>query len=91
MCENHSQPTPAIYEIRLSGRLSPELAAWLVNLTGAVIQEAPGITTTLLSVPIPDQAALFGVLARIRDLGLNLISVNRLEQRVEFEYFQDQE
>lgn len=63
------------YEIRLAGRLDAHWAAWFDGLT--VAQEADG--TTVLGGPIADQAALHGVLQRVRDLGLPLMSVTREE------------
>jgi hypothetical protein len=73
---NHGTPTPdppetGRYEIRLTGRLDAHWAAWFDGLT--VSDERDG--TTVLSGPIPDQAALHGVLQRVRDLGLPLVSV----------------
>lgn len=64
------------YEIRLKGRLDARWASWFDGLT--IDHEADG--TTLLSGPIPDQAALHGLLQRARDLGLPLVSVVRLER-----------
>ncbi len=58
------------YVIRVRGELGPEWSAWLDE---AVMVEAPGTTTIVAD--LPDQAALHGLLARIRDLGLPLISV----------------
>lgn len=63
------------YEIRLTGRLDAHWAAWFDGL--AVSQERDGIT--VISGRIADQAALHGVLQRVRDLGLPLVSVIRLE------------
>jgi hypothetical protein len=66
---------PAVYEIRVRGVLDPHWSEWLGGLTVAA---QPG-GETLLSGPIRDQAALHGVIAKIRDLGLPLLSVNRAE------------
>jgi hypothetical protein len=63
------------YEIRLAGRLDAHWAAWFDGLT--VSDESDG--TTVISGPIADQAALHGVLQRVRDLGLPLVSVSRAE------------
>ena len=63
------------YEIRLTGRLDAHWAAWFDGLT--VSHETDG--TTVISGPIADQAALHGVLQRVRDLGLPLVSVIRVE------------
>ena len=65
------------YEIRFKGHLDVHWTAWFDGL--AVSHQRDG--TTLISGPIPDQAALHGVLQRVRDLGLPLVSVNRLEQQ----------
>jgi hypothetical protein len=59
------------YEIRLEGHLAADWSDWFEGL--AVCQEADGNTTLFGTV---DQAALHGILTRIRDLGLVLISVN---------------
>lgn len=64
-----------IYAIRVQGRLDPRRAAWFDNLE---IQPAPN-GETLLYGPLVDQAALFGILVRIRDLGLKLVAVNTVE------------
>jgi hypothetical protein len=75
---NQRTPTPdrpeaGRYEIRLTGRLDAHWAAWFDGLT--VNHESDG--TTVLSGPVGDQAALHGLLQRVRDLGLPLISVIR--------------
>jgi hypothetical protein len=61
------------YEIRLNGHLNARWADWFDGLT--LTQESDG--TTLLSGPIVDQAALHGMLGKVRDLGLPLIAVHR--------------
>jgi hypothetical protein len=63
------------YEIRLTGHLDARWAAWFDGL--AVSREGDG--TTLISGPVADQAALHGLLQRVRDLGLPLVSVTRDE------------
>ena len=63
------------YEIRLTGHLDARWTAWFDGLT--VSHDADG--TTVISGPIVDQAALHGVLQRVRDLGLSLVSVIRIE------------
>jgi hypothetical protein len=63
-----------IYEIRVEGSLADRWSDWFGGL--AICDEPTG--ETKLSGPLPDQAALFGVLARIHALNLTLISVNRL-------------
>ncbi len=69
----HDQPM--IYHIRLQGHLGRQWADWFGGLS--ITLEDNG--ETLLTGPIVDQAALYGVLKKMRDLGLPLISVNRLE------------
>jgi hypothetical protein len=71
------RPDAGRYEIRLTGRLDAHWAAWFDGLT--VSHETDG--TTVISGPIADQAALHGVLQRVRDLGLPLVSVTRVESR----------
>ena len=64
----------ARYQFKLAGELHPRLAAWFGDFA---LSHTPA-GDTLLTGPVPDQAALHGVLARCRDLGLSLISVNPL-------------
>ena len=66
--------TPEMYEIRVAGHLSSN---WAIRFEGLSMQHQPEGETVLTG--LLDQAALHGVLARIRDLGLELISVNRVE------------
>jgi hypothetical protein len=63
------------YEIRLKGHLETRWAAWFDGL--ALTREAGG--TTLIHGPVVDQAALHGLLQKVRDIGLPLISVQRVE------------
>jgi hypothetical protein len=70
------QASPTRYQIRVKGALPPERADWFGALTLVVERAADGTAVTVLSGPVADSAALFGVLNRIRDLGLSLISVN---------------
>ena len=60
------------YEIRIKGHLDKSWADWFDSLN--LSHQANG--ETLLSGALPDQAALHGVLNRLRDLGIELISVN---------------
>ena len=62
------------YEIRLQGRLDQRWASWFDGMT--LSTDADG--TTLLRGPVADQAALHGLLARLRDLGLPLLSVRQV-------------
>jgi hypothetical protein len=70
------QVVPTEYEIRISGPLDPARAEWFGNLALTLEHTAGGDTITVLSGPVTDRSALFGILSRVRDLGLTLISVN---------------
>lgn len=63
------------YEIRIGEHLDAQWKDWFDGMS--VRQEADG--STLLSGPVPDQPALFGLLRKVRDLGLTLISVTLLK------------
>ena len=62
------------YEIRLEGTLDHDWADWFGAL--ALIREGEGVT--LLTCSVADQAALFGILRKVRDLGMPLLSVYRI-------------
>jgi hypothetical protein len=64
---------PVHYCIRVKGHLGPQWSEWFDWMTATL--EADG--TTILSGPIADQAALHGLLVRVRDLGLELISISQ--------------
>ena len=64
-----------LYEIRLQGHLDAHCAAWFEGL--AVAHAGDG--ATVLSGSVADQSALFGLLERVRDLGLPLLAVHRIE------------
>lgn len=70
-----TDPQQLIYQIRIAGHLGPEWTDWFEGLT--ITLEDNG--DTLLTGPVIDQAALYGLLKRVRDLGIPLISVNRAE------------
>jgi hypothetical protein len=65
---------PARYEIRVDGVLDDRWADWFGGL-----QFSSDGSRTVISGLLPDQPALHGLLAKIRDLGLSLISVRRLD------------
>jgi hypothetical protein len=66
----------ALYQIRVQGCLDDHWADWFEGM--ALTRDITQNTTTLSGV-LPDQAALHGLLAQIRDLGLPLLSLGRLE------------
>jgi hypothetical protein len=67
---------PARYELRVQGVLAPRWSAWFEGLQ--VSSDDRG--ETIIAGPVADQAALHGLLAKIRDLGLPLLEVRRLDQ-----------
>ena len=77
---NYSDPTtnpsqPIVYQIRIKGQPGNEWTDWFEGLT--ITLEDNG--ETLLTGPVADQAALHGLLKKIRDLGLPLVSVSPLK------------
>jgi hypothetical protein len=66
---------PRIFEIRIQGHLSQQWQDWFEGLIITLEEEG----NTLLSGPVADQSALHGILKRIRDLGMPLLSVNSLD------------
>ena len=64
----------SVYRIKLKGRLDPSWSNWFEPLAIAAAGDA-----SVLTGPVADQAALHGLLNRIRDLNLTLLSVERLE------------
>jgi hypothetical protein len=86
--KNHHRP---IYEIQVQGELDRNWEAWFsgltVTLTGNAASEQPP-TTTLIG-PVADQAALRGMLCKLWDLNLTLISVRRVETDGKEEYEND--
>jgi hypothetical protein len=66
---------PMIYQIRIKGHLGHQWTDWFEELT--ITLEDNG--ETLLTGPVVDQAALHGLLKKVRDLGLPLLSVNHIE------------
>jgi hypothetical protein len=68
---NHS----AVYQIRLRGHLGSQWTDWFGGLT--ISLESDG--DTVLTGPVIDQAALHGLLKKVRDLGMPLVSLMRIE------------
>ena len=79
MSETHALPEyhdeSGLYEIRIKGHLDDRWSDWFGGLT--ITLEEDG--NTLLTGPVIDQAALHGLLKKVRDLGMPLISVNPVE------------
>ena len=67
---------PEFYEIRVQGHLAERWKHWFEGLI--ITLEDEGVT--LLTGPVVDQAALHGFLKKVRDLGMPLLSVNRLDR-----------
>lgn len=74
MTKEQKNSGPTIYKIKIKGRLEDRWTNWFEGL--AFTYEDDGTTT--IQGPLPDQAALHGVLNRIRDLSLSLISVQNI-------------
>lgn len=68
-----------LYEIRVKGHLSQDWSEWLEGMRITHMPEGE----TALAGPLRDQAALFGVLIWVRDLGLTLIAVNQIQTEPE--------
>jgi hypothetical protein len=73
--EEHHEP--GCYEIRLKGHLDARWADQFGNMSFS--HESDG--TTILAGPVVDQAALYGLLRKVRDLGLPLIAVNQVDPK----------
>ena len=79
MSDGGSSDEQLVFQIKVQGQLPEHWSDWFNGL--AIKREAAsgGIQTTTLTGPVADQAALHGILNRIRDLNVKLISVNQVE------------
>ncbi|MCP4212875.1 MAG: hypothetical protein GY764_15560 [Halieaceae bacterium] len=75
MSNSRASDEPCLYEIRVKGCLDPEWSAWFDGFTISSCSDGG----SLLVGPVSDQAALHGLLAKIRDLGLTLLLVKRVQ------------
>jgi len=79
MSETHASTEPyygrELYEIRIKGHLDDRWTYWFEGLTITLKEDGD----TLLIGPVVDQAALHGLLNKVRDLGIPLLSVNRIK------------
>lgn len=73
--ENIPDRQAGVYQIRIAGHLDPRWAPWFEGLSLSLAEDGE----TLLTGPVVDQAALHGLLKKIRDLGAPLLSVNRVQ------------
>ena len=74
--KNGRQDEAVSYEIGLQGQIDSKWSAWFAAMQ--VVRQEDG--TTLLIGSLADQAALFGVLKRVRDAGIPLLSVNQVKR-----------
>jgi hypothetical protein len=74
--KRNSKTDPKFYQIRIKGHLGPEWTNWFEGLTITFGKDGD----TLLTGSVVDQSALHGLLKKIRDLGLPLVSFCPLEQ-----------
>lgn len=79
MTEEHNPKTdptqPLVYEIRIKGHLGSQWEDWFEGMSVALEENGE----TVLTGPVVDQSALYGLVKKVRDLGLTLISVNQLD------------
>ena len=79
MSHQHSQqpdsPQPGTYQIRIKGHLGSQWMDWFDGLV--ITLEENG--DTLMTGPVTDQAALHGILKKVRDLGMPLLSVHTID------------
>jgi hypothetical protein len=80
--ERESAAFPCLYELRVRGRISQFDIVWFEGMSLSV-DDVSRPPQTVIRSDIPDHAALYGLISRIRDLGLTLLSVKRIELKEE--------
>ena len=75
MAEVTDSSKPTIYQIRIKGHLGLQWTDWFGGVTVTLEEDGD----TLLTGPVVDQAALHGLLKKVRDLGMSLVSVNPVQ------------
>ncbi len=73
--ESKPEPSALLYQIRIKGHLDKQWTDWFEGMTIALQDNGE----TLLTGPVIDQSALHGLIKKVRDLGMILISVQRVE------------
>ena len=76
---NRAVKNPKVYQIKLRGRLDPSWSDWFNGMTLTFDYGGDGSPVTTLTGVVVDQASLHGLLAKISDLNLTLISVTLVE------------
>jgi hypothetical protein len=88
MSSTYNHPR-AIYEIQVRGKLDQDWQQWFNGLTVTLSYASEQPPTTTLTGPVADQAALRGMLCKLWDLNLTLISVHRIEADAKEEHEND--
>jgi hypothetical protein len=71
-----------IYQIKVKGELDKSWSEWLDNIQIGCEDQQDGTVITILTVDVTDQSTLFGILDRIRDLNILLVSVTKDGQEI---------
>jgi hypothetical protein len=69
---------PAVYRIRITGRMDPKWSEWLQGMTISTVEEEGGTAYSELIGSLPDQAALMGVLQQLNNCSISVISMECL-------------